>query len=178
MHGEIDVMEGLHQGTSGNLMSLHTTDACHMKATRHMTGEASANVDCFNGTEYNAGCGVTGSGATYGPGFNQGGGGVMAVEWRDEGIRMWQWPRAAVPADVAMAGAGGGNPPSNGTSSGGGGPDPSSWGTALADFPNTECNMGQHFRNASIIANIDLCGDLGGQTFKDAGCESSDPHHP
>lgn len=42
------------------------------------------------------------------------------------------------------------------------GSDPSSWGTALADFPNTNCDIGSHFRNQSIIANIDLCGDWAG----------------
>lgn len=42
-------------------------------------------------------------------------------------------------------------------------PDPSTWGTALADFPSTECNITSHFRNQSIVANIDLCGDLAAQ---------------
>jgi hypothetical protein len=42
-------------------------------------------------------------------------------------------------------------------------PNPSTWGTALADFPSTNCDITSHFRNQSIIANIDLCGDLAAQ---------------
>ncbi|EME86705.1 uncharacterized protein MYCFIDRAFT_172402 [Pseudocercospora fijiensis CIRAD86] len=41
-------------------------------------------------------------------------------------------------------------------------PDPSTWGEALADFPSTHCDISSHFRNQSIIANIDLCGTWAG----------------
>ena len=34
---------------------------------------------------------------------------------------------------------------------------------ALADFPSTECDITSHFRNQSIIVNIDLCGELAAQ---------------
>lgn len=73
---------------------------------------------------------------------------IYALELRDAGIRAWFFPRASIPADIA-------NPTST--------PDPSTWGTALADFPSTECNIASHFQNQSIIANIDLCGELAAQ---------------
>jgi len=82
----------------------------------------------------------------------------MAVEWRDAGIRIWQFARGAVPADVTGAA-----------------PDPSSWGTAMADFPSTNCNIGNHFKNQSIIVNIDLCGDMLASTYGDSGCKLSTP---
>ena len=81
---------------------------------------------------------------------------VYAMEWRTAGIRVWFFPRSNVPSDITA-----------GTS-----PDPSSWGTALADFPSTDCNINNHFRNQSIVANIDLCGTWAGDTtvYAQSGC--------
>lgn len=70
------------------------------------------------------------------------------MEWRDAGIRVWFFDRDSIPDDLSS-----GNDSS---------PDPSSWGTALADFPGTDCDISSHFKNQSIIANIDLCGDWAG----------------
>jgi len=67
------------------------------------------------------------------------------MELRTAGIRMWQFARSAIPSDITS-----------------GSPDPSTWGEATADFPNTNCDIGNHFRNQSIIANIDLCGSFAG----------------
>jgi hypothetical protein len=50
-------------------------------------------------------------------------------------------------------------------------PRPSRWGEALADFPNTECDIGSHFKNQSIIVNIDLCGDMTEAKWNSSGCE-------
>lgn len=82
------------------------------------------------------------------------------MELRDSGIRVWFFARASVPTDI-----------SSGSS-----PDPSSWGEALADFPSTDCDISTHFKNQSIIANIDLCGDWAGENkyfTKDSECPSS-----
>lgn len=57
---------------------------------------------------------------------------------------MWQFARNALPSNLWTA------------------PDPNSWGTATADFPNTKCDITSHFKNQSIVANIDLCGDWAG----------------
>lgn len=80
---------------------------------------------------------------------------IYALELRDAGIRAWFFTRDSIPSDI---------PTSNSTSSPNTGtPDPSTWPTALADFPNTDCDISSHFRNQSIVANIALCGDLGAQ---------------
>lgn len=63
---------------------------------------------------------------------------------------MWQWARSAVPAGIK--------------GSGGSVPDPSTWGTATSDFPNTECDIGARFSNQSIVINISLCGSWAGDT--------------
>jgi hypothetical protein len=68
------------------------------------------------------------------------------MELRSEGIRMWMFNRCDIPSDIINFS-----------------PDPSKWGTALADFPNLERDIESHFKNLSIIANIDLCGDWAGQ---------------
>lgn len=157
-NGEIDVLEAVNQGDRGNAVSLHTTAGCDMSdIKRNMSGIAGQG-DCFNGTNSNTGCGVSATTSTpsYGKSFNAIGGGVMAVELREAGIRVWQFARQAVPADVQAQTA----------------PDPSSWGTAFADFPSTDCDIGSHFKNQSIIANIDLCGDLVEATWNSSGCES------
>ncbi|OOQ87823.1 putative glycosidase C21B10.07 [Penicillium brasilianum] len=147
-HGEIDVMESNNKGTQGNDMTLHTTSGCKMNAKRKETGTALYS-NCLNTANDNAGCGVKGKSATYGEAFNNNGGGVYAMELRDAGIRVWMFSRDDIPSDI-----------SNSTSS----PDPSTWGEALADFPSTHCDISSHFKNQSIIANIDICGDLAGAT--------------
>ena len=72
---------------------------------------------------------------------------IYAMELRSAGIRTWVFPRSDIPEDIKDSAAV---------------PDPSIWGTALADFPSTDCSIGDHFRNQSIIANIDLCGSWAG----------------
>lgn len=146
-HGEIDVAEAVNKATTGNQMTLHTTEGCKMgqHRRRQQTGRA-ISYDCFNGTNSNEGCAVEGPATSFGEAFNAAGGGVYAMELRAEGIRVWLFDRKAIPADVTA-----------------GNPDPSTWGTAMADFPNLECDIGAHFKNMSIIANINLCGDWAGQ---------------
>ncbi|EFX03507.1 beta-glucanase [Grosmannia clavigera kw1407] len=155
-NGEIDIMEAVNQGTSGNQVTLHTTDDCTMKSVERIMSGTVDQADCHNTTNENAGCGVTGKNSTYGPSFNDAGGGIMAVEWRDAGIRVWQFDSDAVPSDISNDA-----------------PDPSTWGTALADFPDTKCSISSHFRNASIIANIDLCGALGEAKYASSGCPNN-----
>lgn len=156
-HGEMDVMEATNLATTGNAMSLHTGAGCDMtNRVRNMTGVASVDDNCDASAAGDAGCGVAGDASTYGAEFNAGGGGVMAVEWRTEGIRMWQFARGNIPSDLR-----------SGTS-----PDPSLWGRAMADFPSTGCNVNSHFRNQSIIMNINLCGEADGAKYAASGCKS------
>ncbi|KAF3392761.1 hypothetical protein F1880_008870 [Penicillium rolfsii] len=146
-NGEIDVLESTNEGSNGNEISLHTTKGCNMNVKRKELGSPVKN-SCDNSTDGNSGCGVLGDSSTYGREFNQNGGGVYTLELRKEGIRTWFFPRTAIPSDLTDPTLA---------------PNPSTWGTALADFPSTNCDIASHFRNQSIIANIDLCGELGAQ---------------
>lgn len=139
-----------------NQMTLHTSSGCSMDVKRKETGKA-IHSSCVNSTNANAGCGVHGHSESYGAGFNAAGGGVMAMELRSAGIRIWQFGRGAIPSDISS-----------------GSPDPSTWSEAAADFPNTDCDIDSHFKNQSIVVNIDLCGDWAGeQKLYDIDCRSS-----
>lgn len=118
-----------------------------MNGRREQTGETLAR-NCDHSANNNEGCGVEGPSVSSGQAFNENGGGIYATEWRNEGIRMWFFGRGDEPEDLS-----GGQNAS---------PDPSTWGEATADFPNTNCDIGNHFRNASIIMNIALCGEWAG----------------
>ncbi|BDD58857.1 hypothetical protein MPDQ_007502 [Monascus purpureus] len=145
-NGEIDVMEWTNMANKGNEVTLHTTSGCSMKAKRKQTG-SSVMTDCDT-KHGNIGCEVQGPPSSGGKAFNENGGGIYALELRDAGIRTWFFPRDSIPNDIT-----------NTTGS----PDPSSWEEPLADFPSTHCDIPSHFRNQSIIVNIDLCGELGAQ---------------
>jgi len=144
--GEIDVMEQVNAATSGNRMALHTTDGCKMKNQRRQTG-STLWEDCYNNTNSNSGCVVESEPAGFGAVYNAAGGGVVAMELRKAGIRIWQFGRLAIPSDVFS-----------------GSPNPHGWPTPVADYPNTDCDISKHFRNQSIIANIDLCGTWAGES--------------
>lgn len=152
-------MEATNKADDGNKMTLHTTSECSMSVRRKMTGDVDQK-NCDHSKNSNAGCGVTDDKESYGEALNDNGGGIMAVEWRDAGIRMWQFARDSIPSDIT-----------------GKNPNPSSWGKATADFPNTDCNIGNHFRNNSIVANINLCGELAESVYGDSGCESELYNH-
>ena len=156
-NGEIDVMEAVNVlGDAQSQVTLHTAPGCSMGVKRKESGKV-LTTSCVNSTDSNAGCGVDAGVNTFGSTFNSNGGGIAAMELRSEGIRVWQFPRASIPSDISS-----------------GNPDPSTWGEATADFPNTDCDIGTHFRNQSIIANIDLCGSWAGDPkIYGENCKSS-----
>jgi len=156
--GEIDILEGVNdQGQ--NFVTLHTTPGCAMPATRAMAG-SHTGLDCNSAVDYNAGCGAKcPDGPTYGPAFNANGGGWYAMERTNDFITVWFWGRnsVSVPGQVA---------------NGADWIDTEDWGTPVAHFPNTNCDIASHFGPASIIINIALCGDWAGSSgaFAAAGC--------
>ncbi|RMZ78919.1 hypothetical protein DV737_g3677, partial [Chaetothyriales sp. CBS 132003] len=153
-NGEIDVVEGMN-AIAGNQVTLHTTGGCKMNVKRKETGTVKY-TNCHNTSNSNAGCGVKGTDSTFGTDFNTAGGGIYAMELRDEGIRTWFFDRSSIPSDLSALNSS----TTNSTTV----PDPYTWSTPLADFPSTHCDISNHFRNQSIIANIDVCGQGAGST--------------
>ncbi|KAF7314551.1 Glycoside hydrolase family 16 protein [Mycena kentingensis (nom. inval.)] len=159
--GEVDIVEGVNDQAS-NQMTLHTSAGCTMPVQRDQTGTTIfTNCDAnFNG---NAGCSVgAGSANSYGPPFNANGGGWYAMERTDTFINVWFWPRNAgnVPADVKANSAS---------------VDTSAWGTPTANFPNTNCNFPEFFRQNNIIINLTFCGAWAGDAaiYAASGCPST-----
>lgn len=135
-HGEIDVIEAVNNATY-NTATLHTTNNCKMNVKQKQTG-TTLTTNCYNGTDDNSGCGVKADSRSF-EDVNSLGGGVYAMELRDAGIRVWFFDRSEIPSDITA-----------------GTPNPYTWSEAAADFPSTHCDIGTHFSNMSIIANIGM----------------------
>ncbi|KAJ7728148.1 glycoside hydrolase family 16 protein [Mycena maculata] len=158
--GEVDIVEGVNdQGT--DQVTLHTSPGCEMPATgRTMTGTA-LDLDCDTSVNGNAGCGVSvGQAPSFGPTFNADGGGWYAIERTTTFINVFFWSRQAtdIPVDVVA---------------GGSSVDTSNWGTPVANFPNTDCNIAEFFDGNNIIINLTFCGDWAGAVYAASGCPST-----
>lgn len=157
--GEVDIVEGVNnQGP--NAVSLHTSAGCTMPASRQQTG-TSTQLDCNTNINGGTGCGVLlSSQKSFGPTFNQNGGGWYAVERSATAIKVWFWARTecSVPNDVQTGNLA---------------VDPSNWGVPSAYFPNTTCDLAARFSDHYIIINLTFCGDWAGGAYAQSGCPST-----
>lgn len=110
--GEIDILEGVNN-QQYNHYGFHVGGTCSQSGA-NQTGYAEI-TDCNVYDNGNAGCGGwAASSNTYGDGMNDVNGGVYAMDWREEGIRIWYFEPDAVPEDICN-----GNPTTSG------------WGTVI-----------------------------------------------
>ncbi|CZS97317.1 uncharacterized protein RAG0_06459 [Rhynchosporium agropyri] len=94
------------------------------------------------------GCSISSSSSvSYGSSFNAALGGVYATQWTSDYIRIWFFPRASIPADIAS-----------------GEPDPGTWGTPDANFQGS-CDIDREFRDHQIIFDTTFCGDWAGSAW-------------
>ncbi|KAK4452995.1 putative tat pathway signal sequence [Podospora aff. communis PSN243] len=143
-NGEIDIIEGVHN-QNHNFMVLHTKDTCKVTNNGALTNSRLLSDDCIG----YLGCKqAAGSPTTFGADFNKNGGGVYAMEWTNETISVWFFPR-----NSAML--------KNGTLSTAS-PDPSKFGKPLGRFAPAGCDIPGAFKDQSIIINTSLCGDWAG----------------
>ncbi|KAI9736281.1 MAG: hypothetical protein M1834_001167 [Cirrosporium novae-zelandiae] len=156
--GEIDIIEGVNHQTT-NLMNLHTSDTCTV-AGADESGTLLDN-DC-SVSHSTSGCGVTASGGsgysaaqTYGDGFNDADGGVYALEWTSDFIKLWFWTRSQIPSSI-LAGE----------------PDVTTFGTPQANYQGS-CDIDSHFSQHKIIFDTTFCGDYAGNVFTSQGCPAS-----
>jgi hypothetical protein len=75
--------------------------------------------------------------SSYGDSFNAIGGGIYAVEWTDDTIKVWHFPRNAIPVDIVLKV-----------------PDPSGWGEPEALFGGSTCDVDTFFNDMSIVLTM------------------------
>ncbi|KAJ7255488.1 glycoside hydrolase family 16 protein [Mycena haematopus] len=148
--GEIDVIEGVGDSTT-NQMTLHTSADCSLDTavTSQFSGKATNHPSCASGGSDNNGCGVTLFGdAVYGHTMNLIAGGVYAHIVAPTGIKIWHFPRTAIPADITAKA-----------------PNPANWGKPAAFWSSSTCDIGSHFKDHVITFDTTLCGDWAGNVF-------------
>ncbi|KAJ7169874.1 glycoside hydrolase family 16 protein [Mycena filopes] len=159
--GEIDIIEGVHDNEH-NQVTWHTGPGCSLTLESNYTGTVVEqnnvpNLNCDGNLPGNAGCGITEwSKASYGPFFDEQGGGVFAMKWDDTGIAVWSFYRSAIPGDIVA-----------------GSPDPSNWGVPVASLAPEACDPLTYFVNHSIVFDITFCGDWAGNSYATSGCPGS-----
>jgi hypothetical protein len=129
-------------------MSLHTSPNFTIAGDPNTeTGILQAeNCAYYEGGGNGAGCGVADRRNTsYGAGFNAIGGGVYAMQWTSDFIKVWFFPRPEIPADIINRA-----------------PDPSGWGLPAADLIGTGDNIDEHFVDHAIVFDNTFCGDYAG----------------
>ncbi|PCH33206.1 glycoside hydrolase family 16 protein [Wolfiporia cocos MD-104 SS10] len=154
--GEIDIVEGVNTYTN-NQATIHTNPGCtipsNSSSVLDITGTVVGPTNCAAAQTDNQGCGIrSNSNISYGPGFNQIGGGVYAMQWDDNGVSVWFFPRSDIPSDITD-----------------GSPDSSGWGTPMANWPATGCNPSTYFYQHSAIFDTTLCGQWAGNVWSDTG---------
>ncbi|KAI0738520.1 glycoside hydrolase family 16 protein [Daedaleopsis nitida] len=150
--GEIDIIEGVNDQTQ-NQITLHSGPGCLLDKATHALSRI-LGTQCESKDGDNSGCAFQQEGnSTYGHSFNMQAGGVYAHTLEDEGISVWFFDRSAIPADITAKT-----------------PDPASWGTPTAFFPNTQCDILGHFLPQQLIFDITICGDWAGPAYAGSGC--------
>ena len=123
-----------------NIISAHTADGCFLDPadTDMFTGKQ-RNSDCEIGSA-NVGCGYdppASDASSYGDGFNAVNGGVYAMLWDSDFIRVWHFARGNIPSDIVDKK-----------------PEPEGWGLPQALFGGSKCDVDTYFKNMNIVLNI------------------------
>lgn len=155
--GEIDIIEGVNQHESNKIV-LHTSGSCDVGGDHKMSGDmTSSECGDASGT---IGCVVKGHQGSSGDPFNENGGGVYAMEWQKEYLKIWFFPRSSIPESLSS-----------------GKPDPSTFGTPMAHLQGS-CDFQERFTHQKLILDTTFCGDWAGGIFGEGGCPLSDPSSP
>jgi hypothetical protein len=147
--GEIDIMEAVNEMTH-NQITIHTRPDFYPEVgPGGQTGQTVGLADCGAGVPAGAvGCGVINTKQDgWGSGFNAAGGGLYAMLWTADSIKIWSWSGAIAPPDTRTSA-----------------PDPSSWGTPVANWapPSGQNFQSPNFVNMSIASrSINAVGITG-----------------
>lgn len=151
--GEIDIIEGINLQDHNEIV-MHTAGTCSI-TDEGMTGAVNA-TGC--GEDLGpVGCVIEGHKGSYGTSFNKQGGGVYAMEWTPEYLKIWFFPRRNIPASISK-----------------GKPDVSEFGMPMA-LVQDECDVAKSFKAQSFVFDVTFCGDWAGGVFGESGCPQSSP---
>ncbi|KAH8649849.1 concanavalin A-like lectin/glucanase domain-containing protein [Xylariales sp. PMI_506] len=156
--GEIDIIEGAND-QAGNWMTLHTGNS--FSIANPFPGPAEASVSAHDCNYYSdsginsVGCKFVDTDSTFGTSYP---GGVWAMQWTSDVIKVWFWPYDSVPTDVA-----GGCPD----------PDSSEWGTPRANFIASQLSnpIDSIFRDHRLVFDTTFCGDFGDATWSSCAAD-------
>eukprot|EP01119_Soliformovum_irregulare_P008720 TRINITY_DN21828_c0_g1_i1.p1 TRINITY_DN21828_c0_g1~~TRINITY_DN21828_c0_g1_i1.p1 ORF type:complete len:305 (+),score=58.16 TRINITY_DN21828_c0_g1_i1:66-980(+) len=154
--GEIDIIEGVNTN-SVNQMTLHSGSGCQMEwSGRNETGKI-ISTDCDAYVNSNSGCAVlTNQANSYGEDFSNNGGGAYAMQYFEDGVRIWFFPANNMPWDIASDT-----------------PNPLDWPVPDAFFPfGGDCSS-NHFGPQQIVFDLTFCGDWAGSAYQYSGCPSN-----
>jgi hypothetical protein len=150
--GEIDIIEGVNLQDHNEIV-MHTAGTCSLTDT-DMTGIVNA-TGC--GTDLGTvGCVIEGHQGSYGTSFNKQQGGVYALEWTDSFLKIWYFPRHAIPPSITS-----------------GKPDVTKFGTPMA-LVEESCDVANAFKAQSFVFDVTFCGDWAGGVFGNSGCPMTD----
>ena len=153
--GEVDIIENANSAGENNFVG-HTELTCNFGSVPggDFTGKwlpqfpwlHKDSVECDKDAT-GPGCAVELPKGTFGPPFNEAGGGTFAMEWDEQGMRSYFWSNACsgAPRDIACRA-----------------PDPGNWGTPMSKFVfGGDCPK-ERFREMHMVVNQALCGDWAG----------------
>ncbi|KAJ5585605.1 uncharacterized protein N7459_005405 [Penicillium hispanicum] len=149
--GEIDIIEGVNLQDHNEIV-MHTSGTCSLTDTG-MTGAVNA-TGCGEdlGT---VGCVIEGHQGSYGTSFNRQGGGIYAMQWTQQFLKIWFFPRHSIPTSITK-----------------GDPDVSQFGTPMA-LVEEGCDVANSFKEQSFVFDVTFCGDWAGGVFGQSGCPVS-----
>ena len=150
--GEIDIIEGVNKAQF-NKYVLHTDTSCKVDGLGQ-TGAQSLYDCALDGPNQAIGCDVNEVRPnSVGDAFNSNGGGIYAMEWDSDAIKMWFFPRgSAIPASLSTSE-----------------PDTSEFGIPAANFKG-DCNIDQRFKDQRFIFTNTFCGDWAGNVYAQSEC--------
>ena len=141
--GEVDIYEGFNLAEK-NHITAHTE-------TTPGQGQCKLDQANFAGTLETSNCNIEAAGQFPNEGCRVGEnsnlwgnsqGGVYALQWEKDFIKVWSWGRNSAPADVTS-----------------GAPKPSNWGKPHWAVVKPSCDVQNNFRKMKLVIDITFCGD-------------------
>ncbi|GAA6003998.1 hypothetical protein JCM10207_006505 [Rhodosporidiobolus poonsookiae] len=143
--GGFDILEGISLQSQSTPTVVASDDQCKIGDQDSMTGTpVEGQTDCSasekSDSKYVVGCSVENSSkGTYGQGWNEAGGGILAALVDTTGIYIWQFASAAA-ATLDLDN-----------------PNPTEWGKPVAAWPASTCST-DYFTEQTLAISLGVCG--------------------